>query len=256
MKRRHRILVYDGDEEMGHLSDLRQEYELVRATSPESLQGLAAQNSIDAVLIHHRIFSYLQIDLLEKLNGFAARLPTIILADHWDLDAVKHCGKLGIHTVLDCSEKFRKKSAAISSAACRSGFRHLLAEAGKPTMAWSPRMKRAYELIGESFPNAQSVCELSAALHIHRRSFEKEFRETFGLTYVQFVRVMCMYESWHLMQYTDLDNSDIALSLQYREETHFARDCRKVFDLNPTQLRKLSEKEFFDLLKKSFFPAK
>ncbi len=65
-----------------------------------------------------------------------------------------------------------------------------------------------------------------------------------------------MYESWHLMQYTDLDNTEIADYLHYHQEAHFARDCRKVFGFNPKQLRALPENDFRDLLKKCFLPEK
>lgn len=256
MKLRYRVLVYDGEKEIGHLSDLRHEFELMPATTPESLQELIIEVPIDAVLIHFQILSQRQIIWIEKLNGLASRLPTIIFSDEWEPDAVRHCGKLGIHTVLDCAEGYEKKLAAISSAARFGGFRQLLADAEKPLISLSPRMRRVFELILGSFPNVQSICELSASIRTHRRCLEREFRKTFGLSYVQFIRVLCMYESWRLMQYTDLDNSEIALSLQYREETHFARDCRKVFGLNPTQMRELSEKDFFELFKKNFFDAK
>jgi len=256
MKQRHRILVYDGDGETTHVSDLQQEFELISSASPESLQEFASTNLFDVVLIHLPIFSWRQDNEIEKLNGLATRLPVIVLSDHWELDAVKHCGKLGVHSVLDCAEGYEKKLSAISSAARFGGFRHLLAEAEKPLATLSPRMRKAFDLILASFPNVQSICELSTSLRTHRRCLEREFRKTFGLSYVQFIRVLCMYESWRLMQYTGLDNSEIALSLQYREETHFARDCRKVFDLNPTQLRQLYEQDFFDLLKKSFLDAK
>ena len=252
MKQRHRILIYDGDEDMGHVSDLGQEFELIPAVSEESLQKFALTNSFDAVLIHLPIFSHRQNNQVGKLNELANRLPVVILSDHWELDAVKHCGKLGVHSVLDCAEGYEKKLSAISSAARFGGFRQLLAQAEKPLTLFSPRMRKTFELILASFPNVQSLCELSASLRTHRRCLEREFRKTFGLSYVQLIRVLCMYESWRLMQHANLDNSEIALRLQYCEETHFARDCRKVFDLNPTQLRQLSEKDFFDLFKKVF----
>lgn len=256
MKQRHWILVYDGDEEMRHVSDLRQEFELIPAASQGSLQEFASTNPFDVVLIHLPIFSQRQNKEIAKLNGLAIRLPVIVFSDHWELEAVKHCGKLGVHSVLDCAEGYEKKLSVISSAARFGGFRHLLAEADKPLTALSPRMRKVFESILASFPNVQSVCELSTSLRTHRRCLEREFRKTFGLSYVQFIRVLCMYEGWRLMEYSDLDNSEIALSLQYREETHFARDCRKVFDLNPKQLRELSEIDFVDLLKKNFFEAK
>jgi AraC-like DNA-binding protein len=241
---------------MRHVSDLRQEFELIPAASQESLQEFASTNPFDAVLIHLPIFSRRQNNEIEKLDALATRLPVIILSDRWELDAVKYCGKLGVHSVLDCAEGYEKKVAAISSAARFSGFRQLLVEAEKPLPTLSPRMRKAFELILASFPNVQSICDLSTSLRTHRRCLEREFRKTFGLSYVQFIRVLCMYESWRLMQHTGLDNSEIALRLQYREETHFARDCRKAFNLNPTQLRGLSEQDFFDLLKKSFLDAK
>lgn len=256
MKLRHQIVVYDGDEKMNHLSALAEDFDLILATSPESLQELVIANPINAIVIHFGVLSQARTTWIEKLNGFTARLPIIVLADQWDLEAVQHCGRIGIHAVLDCAERPKKKLAVISSAVRMGGFGKLFVEAGNLPITWTTRMKKAYEAILGNFPNSQSACELSASLKLHRRSFEKEFRKTFGLSYGKFVRALCMYESWYLMHYTDLDNSEISAYLRYREETHFARDCRKVFGLNPTQMRELPEKDLFDRLGRSFSVVK
>jgi len=256
MKLRHHIVVYNGDAEMNHLSVLRQHFELTLAPSPESMRDLIAQKPATAALVHFPALTQQEIIWVEKLKKFSAWLPIIIFADRWDLDAVKQCGTLGIHAVLDCREEAEKKMTAIASALRLSGFRHLLAQTEKSMITWSLRMKRVYELILANFPNVPSVYELSASFHLHRRSFEKEFRKNFGVSYVCFVRLLSMYEAWRMMQCTELDNSEIALLMQYREETHFARDCRKAFDLNPTQLRELSENEFLQFFNKNFCAEK
>ncbi len=54
------------------------------------------------------------------------------------------------------------------------------------------------------------------------------------------------------MKYTSLDNSEIADYLRYHEETHFARDCRKIINLTPKQLRAMPEREFGAWLLKIF----
>jgi AraC-like DNA-binding protein len=144
----------------------------------------------------------------------------------------------------------------IASALRAGGFRKLLAGMERPPTTWSVRMKHVYESILANFPQTLTVGELSSSSGVHRRFFEKEFRMAFGLSYVCFTRLLRMYESWHLMQYTDLNNTEIAIYLRYREEAHFARDCRKVFGFNPKQLRALPENGFRDLLKKCFLPEK
>ena len=256
MKRRRPFVVYDGDGKAEHLSILREDFELIAANSPESFRQVVVANAIYGIFLHFHVLTPDQISLIEKLNAITAWLPTVVLADHWDLDTVRHCGEIGIDAFVACAEEPEKKLTAIASALRTGGFRKLLADIEMPPPTWPARMKRAYQLILANFPKTLTVDELSSSLVVHRRSFEKEFCKTFGLSYLCFVRVLRMYESWHLMQYTGLDNAEIADYLRYYEESHFARDCRKVFGFNPKQLRALPENDFRDLLKKCFLPEK
>ncbi|MCI0693766.1 AraC family transcriptional regulator [candidate division KSB1 bacterium] len=229
---------------------------MIAANSPESFQQAAASNAIHGVVLHFQILTPAQISLIEKLNAFTAWLPTVILADQWDLEAVRQCGEIGIDAFVACTEKPEKKIAIIASALLAGGFRKLLADIEMPPPTWPARMKNAYQIILANFPKMLNVGELSSSLGVHRRFFEKEFRKTFGLSCLCFMRVLRMYESWHLMQYTGLDNTEIADYLHYHQEAHFARDCRKVFGFNPKQLRALPEKEFRNLIKKCFLQEK
>jgi len=256
MRLRFRLVVYAQDKNLDHLAALHHDFELIPADSVEHLRQLVISNSYHGVILHYVDLAGDQIKIIDQIKTFTAWLPTVILADRWNLDVAWHCGQLGIDCFIPCQRPLEEKVSDILAAIRTGGFRKLWINTDFDPARWSGRMKKVYDLILGNFPRVASISEMSEELGLHRRSFEKEFHQTFGLSYIHFLRALCMYESWHLMTYTELDNSEIADYLGYREETHFARDCRKVFHLNPRQLRELFEKDLYDLLRKSFSTIK
>lgn len=252
MKRLRRFGVYCRNAEQHHLSCFTHGFELLPAASPPSLQNLVASQPLHGVMLHYSTLSHDHLALIAQFQAHSAGLPIVVLADQWDWDTVRHCSRLGIDAFLGCSEGAETKLATLAAVLRNGGLRRLLAEMGKPRTTWPLRMKQALELILEKFPRVLHAEEVSAALGIHRRTFEKEFHETFGLSYVSFMRVLLMYETWHLQQHTHMSISRIATFLGYSAETHLARDCQKVFELSPKHLRELSEKDFHMRLKKAF----
>jgi len=249
MKKRRLILMYVGEAKPEHLRDVLGDFEILNAASAQSLQGLVAQHSVHGIVVHVDHLTRERIGPLHALSGFTAWLPFIVLADRWELEAARYWGELGMEKLLACQERPSRNLALITAALRTSAFGTLLEACGRSPAALPLRMKNAYALITEHFPKVRPIGELSVALRIHRRSLEKALRENIGLSYVRFMRLLRIYEAWHLMQYTDLDNSEIAGFLRYPEETHFARDCRKVFNLKPNELRRLAEKDLVELVK-------
>lgn len=147
MKRRRPFVIYDGDGKAEHLSMLREDFELIAANSPESFQQVVASHALHGVFLHFQILTPDQISLIEKLNAFTAWLPTVVLADQWDLEAVRQCGEIGIDAFVACAEEPERKLAMIASALLAVGFRKLLADMERPPTTWSVRMKQAYQLI-------------------------------------------------------------------------------------------------------------
>lgn len=252
MKPRRQLGVYYVGPPPDHLSCFTHDFELYPAASPPSLQKLVASQVLHGIMLHYAVLSREHISALAELKACSAWLPLIVVADAWDSEAVKHCGEIGIDAFLPCAEKPETKLARIASVLRTGGFRRLLTEMRKPPMAWPLRMKQAFELLLAKFPQTPSLDEISASLGIHRRTFEKEFHQTFGLSYVPFLRALFMYEAWHLKHYTQQSSSEVAAFLGYRAESHLARDCQKLLQLTPKQLRELSEKEFRALMKRAF----
>jgi len=252
MKLRRLLGVYHVNAKQDHLSCLAHDFELFSAASPLPLQKLVASQPCHGIVLHYAVLSRDHISALDQFKACSARLPFIVLADAWDWEAVKHCGEIGIDAFLPCAEKLETKLTRLASALRTGGFRSLLADMGKPHMAWPLRIKQAFELLLAKFPQTPSIDEISTSLGVHRRTFEKEFHQTFGLSYVSFLRALFMFEAWHLKHYTQQSNSEIAAFLGYRAETHLARDCQKLLQISPKQLRELSEKDFRALLKSAF----
>jgi hypothetical protein len=191
MQLRRPFVVYDRDGMAEHLSILREEFDLIAANSPKSFQQVVASHAIHGVVLHLDVLTPDQLSLIEKLNAFTAWLPIVVLADRWNWEAVRQCGKIGVDAFVACAEEPEKKLTVITSALRAGGFRKLLTDMEKPPTTWPVRMKHAYESILANFPETLTVGELSSSLGVHRRYCEKEFRRTFGLS--------CIVQHLHLL---------------------------------------------------------
>lgn len=144
MKRQRQLAVYDRAAQVDHLFSLCSDFELISTASPESLRQLIAFQLIHGVILHYLVLTREQMTSIYQFKAYTAWLPVIVLADHWNLDAARQCGQIGIDALIACAEKPEKKLAAISAALRAGGFRKLLAEAGRPLTAWPLRIKNAF----------------------------------------------------------------------------------------------------------------
>lgn len=80
---------------------------------------------------------------------------------------------------------------------------------------------------------------MAAQLGISVRTLQKHCRDAFGKTYTRLLRRIWIYQALRLMQQTKFDNTEIALHLNYTEETNLARDFHKELGYNPSEARRL-----------------
>lgn len=82
------------------------------------------------------------------------------------------------------------------------------------------------------------VSDLAERVYMSPSSFYKRFREEFGISPEQWIRVQSNKQILFLIQDYDLTISEIASQLSFNSPSSFSRYCSKNFGLSPSALRR------------------
>ena len=82
------------------------------------------------------------------------------------------------------------------------------------------------------------VAELAERVYMSTSSFYKRFREEFGSSPEQWIRLQSNKQILFLIQDYDLSIGEIASQLSFNSQSTFSRYCSKNFGLSPLQLRR------------------
>ncbi len=101
----------------------------------------------------------------------------------------------------------------------------------------SPHTRRVSEEILHAFPRRLREDEMAQRLGKSRSRVQKFCRQFFGMAYTRLLRRLWVYQALRLTEYTTCSNGEIALQLNYSEESNFARDFRKELKCSPSEAR-------------------
>ena len=82
------------------------------------------------------------------------------------------------------------------------------------------------------------VSDLAERVYMSPSSFYKRFREEFGISPEQWIRVQSNKQILFLIQDYDLTIGEIASQLSFNSQSSFSRYCSKNFGLSPSALRR------------------
>lgn len=126
----------------------------------------------------------------------------------------------------------------IIEAILHGGIKEFLDTCYPGSFSLSPHIPKIIEEVIDAFPHRMSEAEISGRLGISRSWLQKLCRQAFDQSYSQFMRRIRVHQALRLMRHTNLDNTEIALFLDYSEESNLARDFRKVLGYSPTRARR------------------
>ena len=78
---------------------------------------------------------------------------------------------------------------------------------------------------------------MSRQLRVSPNWLYKLCRQAFGMSYTKLLRRIWIYQALQMMRDSKLDNTEIALYLNYSEESSMARDFRKELGCSTTEAR-------------------
>ena len=98
-------------------------------------------------------------------------------------------------------------------------------------------VKRARELIMENVSDNLSVAGMSTALGVSERVLNYAFRESLGVSPLQFVQVQKLHAVRRQLKSTDLSVSDVCDLYGFNTPSRFSRQYRRLFGELPSQTR-------------------
>ena len=101
-------------------------------------------------------------------------------------------------------------------------------------LATSPHVRKMIDEIAHSFPRRLQEAEMCKRLKISQRWLQKLCRQAFDQTYTCLKRRIWIHQALRMMRDTDLDSTEIAMHLNYSEESNMARDFRNELKYSPS----------------------
>ncbi|WP_084155708.1 GlxA family transcriptional regulator [Halomonas halocynthiae] len=100
------------------------------------------------------------------------------------------------------------------------------------------QVRRAISLLEQHLGQPISVDELAKRLAISRRSLERKFQETLGMTPQHFARDLRLRYGLWLLHYSPHSITEIGERCGFSDTAHFSRHFRKAFDMTPSAMRR------------------
>ena len=100
------------------------------------------------------------------------------------------------------------------------------------------RTREAYNILLANLDQPPSLIDLSRLVGTNRNKLNRGFKEVYGDTAFNVLRNARMSRAWSLIEKTDLNFSEIALSVGYNNQANFTTAFRKQFGKTPKTVRR------------------
>lgn len=174
---------------------------------------------------------------LLKLESLAGPMPLLTCSRAVDLSFVSFAVRQGVDRFLKCGMEKHEIQSIISEAIRQGGLKGFLLASYPESMAVSAHIRKMIDEIVHAFPHRLQQAEMSARLGISRSWLHKLCGQAFGQPLNRIMRRIWVHQALRMMRHIGLDNTEIALHLNYSEESSMARDFRKELDCSPGEAR-------------------
>ncbi len=172
-----------------------------------------------------------------QLDALTGPVPVLTCSTALDPEFVALAAKNGADRFLCCSVKKQQIQEVIFETMRRNHLQEFL-QFCYPGSVNTPHIRKMIQGIVHSFPHRLNEEQMATRIKISRSYLKKMCRQAFGKPFTQVMRRIWIYQALHMMRYTDLDNTEIALQLNYSEESNMARDFRKELSCSPSEARR------------------
>ena len=220
-----------------------EEYEIIAAKSEREFFNGIYNLPLDAAIICSCSAQENDVDILFQLDSLTGPIAVLACSKVLNSEFVRRATQRGIERFLICDMEPDKIRDIINNAIRDTGLKKYFNSYWPNSSSSSPYINKLIEEIIHSFPYRMNVEELAQRLGINRSWLHKLCKETFGRPPTALMRHIWVHQALHLMQHTNLNNIDIALKLNYSEESSMAREFRKELRYSPNTARKRLTRE-------------
>jgi AraC-like DNA-binding protein len=179
-----------------------------------------------------------QMATLEQLGALNGPLPVVVCTKALNTNFVQASVQKGVNRFLECTMDPDEIAAVLHEAIHAGGLKGYLQSLCPGGLAASHHVRKMVDEIMYTFPQRLKEPDMAGQLGISVSTLQKHCRDVFGKTYTRLLRRIWVHQALRLMKHTNFDNTEIALHLNYSEESSMARDFRKELDYNPTEARR------------------
>lgn len=214
------------------------EFEVHSIDTEDALVNKIKDRNADAVVICFCSTIEQGSDHLLSLARGAHHLPVLTCSQALNSEFIQRAAQNGVDRFLLCTMGKEKIRDLVFEAIQRGGLKEYLVSRYSGSLNSSLHVRKMIEEIAHAFPHRLHESEMARRLGISRSWVQKLCRQAFGLTFTRLLRHIWVRQALRMMRHTNLDNVEIAIQLNYSEESSLARDFRKELGYNPTEARK------------------
>lgn len=178
------------------------------------------------------------VDELLRLDALSGPMPILACSKTLNPDFIQLASKQGVNHFLFCQMAPEKIRTIINDLIRDGGVKEYLQSRWSSSQAASLHLHKLINEIVHTFPQRLKVQDFAIRLGIRRSWLHKLCHETFDMSLSSLLRHIRVHQALRIMQYTNLDNTEIAMQLNYSEESSMARDFRKELQYSPNEARK------------------
>lgn len=153
------------------------------------------------------------------------------------LHVIAFCTESQLQTISACADKLacdfyiiddvKQIPKVLQSALDQSRFLQNIFPTTKALVDYPPRVKKALKIIHSSFTKIKLASEVSQQLGISVVTFRKEFRQSVGVSFTQYLIGLKMQYAVFLSKNNGLSQKNIARRCGYDDDAQFSRVFRK-----------------------------
>jgi AraC-like DNA-binding protein len=199
----------------------------------------ARQESTDAAIICICSSPENEIDNIIRLETLSGIKPLLTCSKSLNPDFVKNAAVNGVNRFLLYNMDKEAIQDIILEAIKHGGLKKFLETYYGEKLSLSLHTGKLVDEIIKGFPHRPAANTITEKLDISRSWLHHICQEAFGKSFSRLLRLIWVHQALRMMKYTPLDNTQIALHLNYSEESSLARDFRKELACNPNKARQL-----------------
>lgn len=212
-------------------------FEVIPTDSEEEFLRIVRRIDADAAVVCFCSTHERDAERILQLEALTGPVPVLTCSRTLDPEFVAFAAKHGADRFLCCSMKKHKIPEVIFETMRRNHLQEFL-QSCCPGSVNMPRIRKMIHEIVHTFPHRLNEEQMAVRLKISRSWLKKLCRQAFGKPFTRVMRRIWIYQALRMMRYTDLDNTEIALQLNYSEESNMARDFRKELSCSPSEARR------------------